>query len=814
MANTTPTSTVLGSDNSPDSSSGSATLNTDGAKIGRPSGWSPSRQRKLGRLYSYTTLKPKDIREALREKDSEWIPGLPSINKTTNFLLDKEPRKWRPKTREDMNGRMIGLSNLKLQRRSNRKIPPEPSADPLLDSTMDVGTFALPQAISGGYGFLPGNDGLFSEFSEAPIDDLHALFPYQGFDDQIDQLMSLSDLVTHHLPLDFDRSTQGDALAATLHGLPYSITHTSNISRRLEAELPAAYKNSLLSTELSTSSLKRRLSKSCSPSYLKNIARLLQTYSISEVSLSVPSGSCASTKTWQTSSTTNHVRTISDVLTIGPASLPTIHGPSRAARMVLPDALLVLDRYIAQQGICLPGLGRHDSGNCWCLNRLEGQLWIHKHGLIGSTVEDPPRSLTSLDLQFRDAFGNNVLHMLAARGAELRLIIEALERGVDGNERNVAGQNFLHTLPRQSIRWLAGAQHGLMWFLQKLNNFNIRFHDCDVFGRNFFHLLTRQARHLDRTSLEVLNFLNVPIFPRYDAFGWDSGLLSGKALLPSPLPIDHQVLETFSRLSTCRRYRVSCLDTARTNLKNIPNQFEDTDDKIEVMPRRLKIPNLQTTEAETLMYDHARMLQMACLSIEVPSIQDPLGRNGLQCLAEVSLCLDNSTLERANEPPKKRKRGASDSKAFPKRLTFRYGLIQSMLDEGVDLNNYDSLGNTVLMTYVTHLPDGEDDKTLTEILKLLIVRGADIHRRNRVGETALHVAVRLGRKIATRELLEHGANVHARTAEGSGMLEWGEIHYRISRENMSLYASIMACMALCMSFGAVAAPTWVQEWSA
>ena len=77
----------------------------------------------------------------------------------------------------------------------------------------------------------------------------------------------------------------------------------------------------------------------------------------------------------------------------------------------------------------------------------------------------------------------------------------------------------------------------------------------------------------------------------------------------------------------------------------------------------------------------------------------------------------------------------------------------------------------------------------------------------------MHIAVRLGRKVATRVLLECGANVHARTPEGKGVLALGETHYFRAREEPRLYASIMACMALCIQYGAVATPTLIHEWS-
>ncbi|KAF8863952.1 hypothetical protein BDZ45DRAFT_737795 [Acephala macrosclerotiorum] len=135
-----------------------------------------------------------------------------------------------------------------------------------------------------------------------------------------------------------------------------------------------------------------------------------------------------------------------------------------------------------------------------------------------------------------------------------------------------------------------------------------------------------------------------------------------------------------------------------------------------------------------------------------------------------------------------------------------------MAERGVELNSYDEAGNTALMAFVIHLRDGDDDNTLSAMLRYLINNGADVHRRNCRGETALHIAVRLGHKTATAVLLAEGSNVHARTLEGKGVLALGEREYFAARTNPQPYASIMACMALCMHYGAVANPTLVQEW--
>lgn len=91
----------------------------------------------------------------------------------------------------------------------------------------------------------------------------------------------------------------------------------------------------------------------------------------------------------------------------------------------------------------------------------------------------------------------------------------------------------------------------------------------------------------------------------------------------------------------------------------------------------------------------------------------------------------------------------------------------------IDINHYSRSGLTPLMAFILFLPDSADDKskTLLAVLETLIRHGARLEARNRLGETALLMAARLGRKVALTTLLEHGANVHARDVWGRGVLE-------------------------------------------
>jgi len=116
------------------------------------------------------------------------------------------------------------------------------------------------------------------------------------------------------------------------------------------------------------------------------------------------------------------------------------------------------------------------------------------------------------------------------------------------------------------------------------------------------------------------------------------------------------------------------------------------------------------------------------------------------------------------------------------------------------------------MSFITHDRASENSEISMQILNSLLKSGGDICRRNRYGETALHLAVKLGRRAATEVLLAAGANVHARTQCGLGILDLGYMHAKINKQNGELFAQIMLCLTLSASFGAVAKPTILDEW--
>jgi hypothetical protein len=72
----------------------------------------------------------------------------------------------------------------------------------------------------------------------------------------------------------------------------------------------------------------------------------------------------------------------------------------------------------------------------------------------------------------------------------------------------------------------------------------------------------------------------------------------------------------------------------------------------------------------------------------------------------------------------------------------------------------------------------------------------------------------LGNRAATNFLLSHGANVHARTSNGTGIINLGLKHSSSSKaaKDEILYAQISVCTCLVGERGAVSAPTILHEW--
>lgn len=119
------------------------------------------------------------------------------------------------------------------------------------------------------------------------------------------------------------------------------------------------------------------------------------------------------------------------------------------------------------------------------------------------------------------------------------------------------------------------------------------------------------------------------------------------------------------------------------------------------------------------------------------------------------------------------------------------------------------------MAFCAQVPDDDDYKVPVSILQLLLSRGADLHARNRRGETALHVAVRRGRRLAVRTLVNAGANVHVRDASGRSVLDVCDDGMAMGQGEEVGYMRLEACRAWLSGPGsAVQDPSVLEEWAA
>lgn len=90
---------------------------------GRPATWSVSAQRKMARLYLYTTLPVEKIRAIINgQQPPDKTIQQSSANKRLQTLFDKEPRWLHPRDEDDMGRRVTELANSPIQVRAASEV--------------------------------------------------------------------------------------------------------------------------------------------------------------------------------------------------------------------------------------------------------------------------------------------------------------------------------------------------------------------------------------------------------------------------------------------------------------------------------------------------------------------------------------------------------------------------------------------------------------------------------------------------------------------------------------------------------------------
>jgi len=379
--------------------------------------------------------------------------------------------------------------------------------------------------------------------------------------------------------------------------------------------------------------------------------------------------------------------------------------------------------------------------------------------------------------------------------ANMGYIMSLISLGVNTNALNNAGQTFLHVLPIVRM----GEYSGIFSLLSILKLHDFNFHQQDHLGQSALHLLTRpwipestlgqiittlhslqigtsaSRDYLGHTVIEQLNYFRA----QASNFNHDHEL----AILGLTCETEGHIIDP-TQLQRRRH---------KTGYPTSPYQY---------LHNYEKNTSIETIEDLQRYEHHADLLRTISKAGAWPWFEDSNGRNGLHCLAEVSFrlpipgILSNQAREKHTEADDPRER-----------------YLVNLLAVGVDTNSYDKGGNTPLMSFVRHAREDDNDNLTSRILCKLLDAGADVHRRNRQGETALHLAVKLGCRGATKLLLKHGANVHARTVDGMGVIALGYESCRKAKRDQALYAHVMLCMSLAIGASAVSAPTVLQEWA-
>ncbi|GAO16215.1 hypothetical protein UVI_02044940 [Ustilaginoidea virens] len=714
------------------------------AQIGRPSMWTKSAQRKMTRLYVYTTLPLSKIVELIHSHSPEGAPGHDSAHKKLNILLDKEPRWLHPRNDSDMSRRVAELANSPTRLSSAAA---EAAAEAALDgqpssASSHARTCRSPGLVWFQDGVSPASASLPQQlpalhrsavaFSSPP--------PPSGSPTLTLQNPSLA-------------STAGSPLSHDQAECPGEPKLFSNFLRRT-----TCLSNS---TNNTTGSFRRVLSDYSEP-YVQTVKRLVKRFT---APLSAAQSSVSPSPSLETAAVAQTWVDEDDC----PPKLQ--HRP-----FPIPGDALKLDE-CAYGEHCQATRESHTRQRCLCFDAdLDACVlpWVNRTGLTRTGQRLVTSGPTRHDLDVVDPFGNTVLHFLAARGS-LDVLKQALKTDYCLTligARNSAGQNFLHVLDR---RILENSDHVASLLATVPESASDLIHSRDDYGRSFVHILQAEQPPGGELVRRVAGLCHRPGFSvARDAFGFTATSGSDPTSTEGGQP--------------------------RLALQQSLGPISATG------------PGLA---------GESRLLRHIRLAEQNPLLQDEHGRNGLHCLAMATLSSAAAAHKYQRPSPardkitKRQRNPGAALDSSRNRLALRLGLLQGLLEAGVDPNQHDEDGNTPLMVFVANLPEDDDYKMPPKILEALVQGGANVGARNRRGETALHIAVRCGRKLAMRTLCRHGANVHARDSAGRSLLDVADAKMLGCERggDTKRYAHFEACRAWLSGRGmALQRPSVTDEW--
>lgn len=406
----------------------------------------------------------------------------------------------------------------------------------------------------------------------------------------------------------------------------------------------------------------------------------------------------------------------------------------------------------------------------------------------------------AIDFGEVDDFGDTVLHLASSLGAGTIILSRFISMGVNVHAKNVAGQTFMHVFDPVAFARCGNRDFSKAWYTGKedmamllnvLQGMNFDFNARDDFGQTPMHVFTQHW---------------LPVHTMQLAF--EAGMAGGSMLFNK----DFQGRSVESRIRAQANVdhnkaldlqRKTEIDTLLYLMKPLATMSSQ--------PNKNFSPLADSGPQEENVSDlHAALRKTIIEATSIFPETRYRGRNALHCLAEscISLQLESQDQDTAG-PQLKRKRQAETTL----RHEYIVNTVKKLLDVGVDPNDYDKCGNTPLVAFIINdLSPKPERKITAEVLQLLIDAGASVHRRNHKGETALHIAMRLGRPSAVEVLLNNYANVHSRARHGEGILAVAGKASLMAKQDEALYHRVITCMAIAGKYGAVLGPSTKDEW--
>ncbi|XXG96912.1 hypothetical protein Hte_003203 [Hypoxylon texense] len=752
--------------------SASPTTSTSTNRGGRPKDWTEQRARRLVRLYIYTRL-PFDLILKLLE-EGVWKPGT-SITQSVAYFILPSPSDFKtfappPKSKTDAANKVKNS----LLGNDPRWIRPKDEDDErrritaLRNSRRSAKHSKKPSTAP-----PTGNDAAVSAAQE---------------DDNLTLTQSRQD--------SFDTSDIASQLTFGFgHGIGTEIPNTNHFgynNRRfswITSGVTTARQDTGLtnSTDTSMSSSFREKLTTVPRDQAKGAWRVLKQFTFPKDHSDLQRGVC-----------------FSPIMSPGSQLQPSqnfpglaLHDPSSASYAV-PGDFLNVDLF-SKRVSCDIESSSHQTKTCWC--RIADDLLQDPTMFPFGNGGISARHISFEELsQRQDCFGNTTFHQFAAMDGDKEYFIGLISQSLQHPQlpvraTNTAGQTFLHVLHQS---WLDGTPR-LDELLNILKSAEFDILATDVYGRSFFHVLQHKKQDAARIPAHLLDWNSLR---RRDAFGVK--------------PMDSRTRQPDATSAQVMRHggggplnlRASWTPEMSPTTIDIPtdlggeSRIRPQTEMIQIVLDAVKVENINSTQPN-------------------PRSEDSRGRNAFHCLAEVEL-----DPQRVQDPihgvqgQKKRKFKEEDeeSKPAPGRHDQRLELLQGLIYAKVDANHYDSRGQTPLMSFIMYRPEESrsDKEDMEKIIRLLHGAGADLEKRNRQGETALHVAARSGKKVALKELLQLGANPYARDACGLSVLAAIDELFMNTEADGALTARLEACRGVFSSVVKADAqePTVAQEWGA